>query len=365
MRSIIGVVLTLCLGLVQAQNLVPNPGFESYQQCPGTFSQAPHEFRVEGWRSATLGTPDYFNTCSNGEANVPHNWAGVSDACEGKGYAGIYTWSNADSCYREYLQCTLTEPLIKDSVYQISFRYKLSSYSKYSIDRMGLFISNRTPGQRSDDVLRIDPTLSVIRDSALTRSTGLWEKAQMAYKASGGEQYVTIGNFFDNAATHYYHIEFRPASQEMLAESAYYYIDDVRVIPLYRLKEMESLVPEFSLPEVKLNTTYVLRNIQFDFNSYKLIPPSFEELEQVAAFLFRNPKVKVHLAGHTDDRGVDTYNLKLSENRAKNAAAYIAKLGIDLGRIEVSGYGESRPLVEGKTENARMINRRVEIRFFK
>src|SRR5687768_9376265 len=180
----ISILLTLHTGL-HAQNLVPNPGFELYRQCPGTHSQAAHEFQVDGWRSATAGTPDYFNTCSGGEASVPHNWAGVSDACEGKGYAGIYAWMNSNTSYREYLQCTLNEPLLTDSTYRISFRFKLSSYSKYSIDRMGLLISDRVPVQKSDDVLRMAPTLSAIRDSALTRSTGLWEKAQMEYRASG------------------------------------------------------------------------------------------------------------------------------------------------------------------------------------
>ena len=113
-----------------AQNLVPNGSFENYSSCPGSYSRNPAEFRVDDWRSLTRGSPDYFNSCSEGEAGVPYNWAGVSDAYDGYGYVGIYTYV-AIKDYREYLHTKLTAPLIKDSLYHIQFRYKLSSYSKY------------------------------------------------------------------------------------------------------------------------------------------------------------------------------------------------------------------------------------------
>src|SRR5688500_6154437 len=89
-------LLLICLvyasyGL-SAQNLVSNGSFENFTQCPGSFSEAKHEFRVLDWYSANTGTPDHFHSCSDGEASVPYNWAGVSDAFEGHGYAGIYMW---------------------------------------------------------------------------------------------------------------------------------------------------------------------------------------------------------------------------------------------------------------------------------
>src|SRR5688572_10456416 len=115
-----------------AQNLISNTGFEEYTSCPGSYSQAKAEFRVKDWWSATLGTPDHFHSCSHGDAGVPHNWAGISDAYEGKGFAGIYLWMDNEVNYREYLQNKLIEPLLKDSLYNISFRFKLSSYSRYS-----------------------------------------------------------------------------------------------------------------------------------------------------------------------------------------------------------------------------------------
>lgn len=357
------ILLTTSMHLSLAQNLVPNPGFEDYDNCPGGHSEAPHEFSVHHWQSANMGTPDYFNTCSVGEADVPHNWAGVSNAFEGNGYAGIFAWMAIDLPYREYLTCQLTEPLLKDSLYTLRFRYKLSSYSMYSIDRIGLYLSDHPIKVRHDKPLQLMPTLSVMRDSALTRTTGLWETAEMEYKAMGGEAYLVIGNFDDNESTRFYPIKFRAIAQEMLANSAYYYIDDVAVLAHYLLKKEQSILPEFVLTNTKLNTTYVLKNIQFGFNSYKLVPPSFYDLDRVAEYLLKHPKVMVQLSGHTDDRGNDDYNQRLSLNRAKSAGRYLETMGIDAKRIEIFGYGKSKPLVNESTEEARAVNRRVEVRF--
>lgn len=348
-----------------AQNLVPNPGFEEYENCPGSYSEASHEFRVNGWRPATLGTPDYFHACSAGEAGVPHNWAGVSDAYEGKAYTGLYLWMNNDNQYREYLQCRLLQPMVRDSVYAISFHYKLSSYSMYATDRVGLLLTDSLVNFKKDNVLPVKPTFSIVRDSALTKTTGLWEMAEMEYKAAGGERFLIIGNFDDNQSTHFYEIQFRPLSQLMLANSAYYYFDDVRVVPRYLIRRDDQLLPEFKLPDAALNTTYVLKNLQFDYNSYKLVPPAFDELTQVASYLMENPKVNVQFFGHTDDQGGDQYNLKLSYNRAKSAAGFLKTLGIKPDRIEVIGYGKRKPLIEEANEEARAINRRVEVRFIK
>src|SRR5688572_5971767 len=83
-------LLSIVHTLSSAQNLVPNPGFEHYTHCPGNFSEGPGEFQATGWFGANAGTPDYFNSCSRGDAGVPYNWAGVAEAHDGLGYAGIY-----------------------------------------------------------------------------------------------------------------------------------------------------------------------------------------------------------------------------------------------------------------------------------
>lgn len=349
-----------------SQNLVPNGSFEEFLSCPGNYSLVAAEFRARDWFSATGGTPDQFHACSRGNAAVPHNWAGVSHAYDGDGYAGIFLWlNNPKNNYREYLQCRLSEPLVKDSTYRVGFRYKLSSYSRFSVDRIGLLLSDSVVSMRGDQVLARTPTYQIVHDSALTLQTGYWEEAFCAYRAQGGEQYLVIGNFSDNSTTAVYGLQFGDAPEEMLRVSAYYYIDDVKVIPAFLPPSdiVLPVLPEFVPGQVELNRTYVLNNIQFEFDSYRLKGSSFETLESLATWLEANPNVHIILSGHTDDVGGAAYNLTLSRNRAGSVAAYLVSQGISAGRIERNGYGESRPVVDATTEQARRLNRRVEVRF--
>lgn len=350
-------VCNFCL----AQNLVPNPSFESVSVCPGNYSQHASEFKVTDWRSANNGTPDYFHECSRGDADVPHNWAGISEAFDGDGYAGIYVWIDLDRNYREYLQCKLLEPLIKDSTYLISFRYKLSSYSRYAVDRIGLALSDSLVYQKDDRVIFTSPSISIVKDTTFSPQTGSWELAERKIKATGGEQFLIIGNFFNNITTQHYRIRFSPMQQEMLERGAYYYMDDVQVIPLWRLPQ--PVLPPFTPDTIVFNKTYVLNKIQFKFDSYKLQHASFEELDALAFWLSNNSSVYIRLSGHTDDVGSDRYNLVLSEKRAQTVALYLQQKGISPNRIQSKGYGKSKPLVAATDDLARKQNRRVEIVF--
>jgi outer membrane protein OmpA-like peptidoglycan-associated protein len=358
---------SLLIGLQPAassQNLVPNGSFEEHTFCPGSHSQHPTEFRVVSWRSISNGSPDYFNTCSAGEADVPYNWAGVSEAYEGNGYAGIYTWMAMAKDYREYIHCKLNEPLIRDSAYHIEFRYKLSSYSKFSTDRIGLLLSDSLKNFNHDEPIRLNPTFSFVKDSAINTETGGWEIAAAEYKAKGNEQFLTIGNFADNATTKFYRIQFRPESQPMLVSSAYYYIDDVSVTPRFATPQPDEVLPVFAGEEPALNKIYVLENIQFAFNSYDLLPVSHAELNKVLAYLAGHTGINVRLSGHTDNIGNSEYNRLLSSYRAQAVASYLITGGINRNRIVTFGFGEAKPLSTGDDAASQAINRRVEIEFY-
>ena len=226
MRTVAVLLFIASAYCTPAQNLVPNPGFEDFTVCPGSYSRKKGDFRLHHWYSPNEGTPDAYNACSNGEGDVPYNWAGVSEAYEGAGYAGIYLWFYGKN-FREYLQSRLTTSLIKDTTYLVSFRYRLSSYSRYCIDRIGLHLSDSAILIKNDRAWRLKPALHIVSDSALTSTTGLWEAFQAEYRAFGNEQFVTIGNFDDNEGTGHYEISHRPAQEFMLKDAAYYYIDDV------------------------------------------------------------------------------------------------------------------------------------------
>jgi outer membrane protein OmpA-like peptidoglycan-associated protein len=348
------------------QNLVPNPSFEELSRCPHSFSTDKNDFIVPGWESPSNGTPDHFHGCSWGEADVPFNWAGSANAHTGKGYAGIYVWNKRDDgkSYREYLQCELAEPLVADETYKVEFFFKLASHAVYVINRMGLVITRERIQADHDQVLEVTPTLSVERDSAVTTTTGGWEHVVMEYKAVGGERFVTIGNFFNNQDTKSTRLPYRIGKNSMLTSSAYYFVDDVSVKSVDSLRQnVVGGRTKFMRDTIELNRDYILKNIQFEFDSYKLLRSSFVELDKVVEYLKENPATHIRLSGHTDFIGSSDYNLTLSRNRARSVADYFVEKGVNSHRIVSYGFGKSRPIRLELTDEARQINRRVEIRF--
>jgi outer membrane protein OmpA-like peptidoglycan-associated protein len=103
-----------------------------------------------------------------------------------------------------------------------------------------------------------------------------------------------------------------------------------------------------------------MNNIFFEYDKSTLTNSSKGELNQVYAFLKKNPALKIEVAGHTDSMGSEQYNRKLSLARAKSVKQYLVKKGIESNRIKVAGYGEDKPIATNSTDEGREKNRRVE-----
>lgn len=344
------------------QNLVANAGFEEFYTCPGSFTINPLSREIAPrWSSPTAGTPDLFNECSKGAANASHNWAGVSSYHAGKGYVGIYVWMKGQRSYREYIQAKLKYPLIEGREYLLEFSFKFSSYSRYSIDRIGALLLDSAYHSDKDTPIPISPTISKVYDSAFRGATGLWEKVSSQFIAKGNEQYVIVGNFANNQSTKSFHVNFEPVLEPMLANACYYYIDDVSVADVDSIRALPKVL--VADKNVKLNETYVLQNIQFEYNKATLQSASFTELEKLVSVLKENSGWKVTLAGHTDDVGSLDFNQQLSETRAASVAAFLITRGIDKSRITSIGFGKQMPLERVNSEVAKAKNRRVEYTF--
>lgn len=103
------------------------------------------------------------------------------------------------------------------------------------------------------------------------------------------------------------------------------------------------------------------QKIHFWTNSDRIRAMSYPVLDKLANFLKNHPEyVKIDIEGHADARGQEEFNLDLSKRRAKSILEFLAEHGVARERLASEGYGASRPLVEGKTEHAWFMNRRVE-----
>ena len=114
-----------------------------------------------------------------------------------------------------------------------------------------------------------------------------------------------------------------------------------------------------------LAKVFEIKEIYFDLGKYNIREDAALELSKIAEVMKENPTMKIDIRAHTDSRGSDASNLKLSENRAKATLEWIAKQGVDRKRLSAKGYGETR-LVNGCTngvpctEEEHQANRRSE-----
>jgi peptidoglycan-associated lipoprotein len=100
--------------------------------------------------------------------------------------------------------------------------------------------------------------------------------------------------------------------------------------------------------------------VHFDFDQSDIRPDARAALDAKVPILQANPNVVIRIAGHTDERGSDEYNLALGQRRAAAAKRYLVERGIAESRIETISYGEERPVAQGSDEDAWAQNRRAE-----
>jgi outer membrane protein OmpA-like peptidoglycan-associated protein len=104
----------------------------------------------------------------------------------------------------------------------------------------------------------------------------------------------------------------------------------------------------------------ITQQIHFEFDKDKIRPESFPILDAVVEVLQQNPKIKLEIQGHTDNKGTAAYNKGLSDRRAASVLKYLVAKGIDSSRLTSKGYGMERPIVPNTTPQNRALNRRVQ-----
>jgi outer membrane protein OmpA-like peptidoglycan-associated protein len=101
--------------------------------------------------------------------------------------------------------------------------------------------------------------------------------------------------------------------------------------------------------------------VVFETNKADLLPESIPVLEGAIATLKRYPDIRIEVAGHTDSRGSDAYNLDLSARRAQTVLKYLQDGGVP-NTLTSRGYGERQPVGSNTTDAGRQDNRRVVLR---
>ena len=359
-------------------NLVYNGSFEEYRSCPKRIDAVGVLSIVDCWYQPTKGSADYFNKCGSKECGVPVNKLGKQEPYDGDAYCGIYCSRND---YREYLQTRLRRKLRKGDSIRLTFYVSLSEESKGAVATLGgLFTKERIEDtvrslflqkeheQLSESVFQTiarpyEPQIVNPVERTLDEVHG-WQCVSEVFVADGGEQFITLGNFHTAELSGYAD----PDSLTQLLPGAYYYVDDVRVECLNCAKpeaddlNVDSAYLTKEQPSFNVGGTFVLKEIFFEFDKSTILQQSFFELMKLQTLLGMYPEMCVEIGGHTDAKGSEVYNQRLSERRAKAVVEFLVSKGIDPKRLQFKGYGKSMPIDSNETEEGRANNRRVEFK---
>ena len=111
--------------------------------------------------------------------------------------------------------------------------------------------------------------------------------------------------------------------------------------------------------------THTLENVLFDSGNATLKHKSFKTLDDLAEVLMRKKTMVIEIAGHTDNVGSSSDNLKLSQERANSVKNYLVEKGISSSRIKAKGYGDTEPVTDNSDDKSKTENRRTEVRILK
>ena len=113
---------------------------------------------------------------------------------------------------------------------------------------------------------------------------------------------------------------------------------------------------------------FVLENVEYDFNKATLRPSSYKTLNDLVEVMKIKNNMIIEIAGHTDNKGTDEHNNKLSQERAESVRNYLISKGIGKDRVLAKGYGASQPIAQNQNSDGsdnpegRQKNRRTEVK---
>ncbi|SFN73236.1 WD40-like Beta Propeller Repeat [Chitinophaga sp. YR627] len=135
------------------------------------------------------------------------------------------------------------------------------------------------------------------------------------------------------------------------------------------LTKVDSLVNQtICLKRYEIGKPIILKDIYYDFDKATLRPQSLIVLDTVVSIMQDNPNIIIEMSAHTDSKGKDEYNMKLSQRRAQSCVDYLISKGISSDRMIAKGYGETRPIAPNTLPNGkdnpegRQLNRRTEFK---
>lgn len=339
--------------IVSAQNLVPNPGFETCIKKPLRWSGHAGHFNniSQKWMSPNQGSPDVI--WEESMHSLYPTRKGISfeghEAHSGDKMIGIKTYgckSGIMQC-REYIEVKLEEPLVPCATYYLEFWLNPVANS-IKVNNFGAAVLDAPLLEPYAELLEgMDLVLN--EDSIVRGQPNEWHKVSGIFVAESSALFLIIGNFFSDDET----------LAEKTANSipySFYLLDDVLLRREAGAFDMTCLLEQPS------GTVFALEEVYFDHNRHTIQLNSFPVLEELAQVLLAHPGINLELHGHTDDTGSLAFNQELSEKRAEAVQVYLLSKGVASDRLSIKGFGATKAVADNMEEAGRQLNRRVEVK---
>jgi len=202
----------------------------------------------------------------------------------------------------------------------------------------GFFSSNR------GDTRGMDHIYSFFNPEIVQTVKG-WVYEQDGYELTAAQVYM-VGNDGTNLKLSVkgdgsFTKEIKPGVDYVMLGTCKGYLNHQEQLRVEKVKESEEYVLQF--PLANISAPVLIENIFYDFDKASLRPESATALDELVKLLNDNPHVTIELSAHTDYKGSDTYNERLSQRRAESVVRYLIEHGITSDRLTPKGYGEGNP----------------------
>ena len=202
----------------------------------------------------------------------------------------------------------------------------------------GFFCSNRGDNRGNDHIYSFF-------NPEIVQTVKGWVYEQDGYELTAAQVYM-VGNDGTNLKLSVrgdgsFTQEIKPGVDYVLLGTCKGYLNHQEQLRVEPVKASKEYVLQF--PLANISAPVLIENIFYDFNKATLRPESATALDELVNLLNENPNITIELSAHTDSRGSDLYNERLSQQRAESVVNYLIQHGIAADRLTPKGYGESKP----------------------
>ncbi|MBS1637248.1 MAG: OmpA family protein [Bacteroidetes bacterium] len=245
-------------------------------------------------------------------------------------------------------------------IYKITFLGPEKSPVLMNEDNLLASVAAPVSDFKAERIVSKGPKMTILKGIISDEQTKLPLEAQI--DLIDNEKNELLATFRSNGTTGKYLVSLPSGKNYGIAVKRDGYLFHSENFDLPATADFQEVEKNIELKKIDIGKTIVLRNIFFDFDKATIRPESANELDRLIKLLTDNPGIRIELGSHTDSKGSDDYNQKLSQQRSQSVVNYLISKGIAASRLEAKGYGETVPIATNDTDEGRQQNRRTEFK---